>query len=85
MSACGRAVCKHVHAYVHERPDYVRGLLQPALAFVGAVALPILALIMSHRVRTVRVEQCCLWDHGCFHVRMGHLLFCYVPPSIQAS
>jgi hypothetical protein len=60
MSACGRAVCKHVHAYVHERPDYVRGLLQPALAFVGAVALPILALIMSDSVRILRVLQCCL-------------------------
>ena len=29
VSACGRAVCKHVHAYVHERPDYVR---KPAAA-----------------------------------------------------
>lgn len=51
ISACGRAVCKHVRAYLHARPDWTEGLLQPALSYLGAVPVPVLALILSQRVR----------------------------------
>lgn len=50
ISACGRAVCKHVRAYLHARPDWTEGLLQPALSYLGAVPIPVLALILSQRV-----------------------------------
>ncbi len=51
ISACGRAVCKHVRAYLHARPDWTEGLLQPALSYLGAVPIAVLALILSQRVR----------------------------------
>ena len=49
-SACASAVCKHVQAYVHARPDWDQGILEQALDYVGAVPLPMLALISPNKV-----------------------------------
>ncbi len=49
-SACGRAVCKHVRAYLDAHPDWTQGLLQPALSYLGAVPIPVLALVTADRV-----------------------------------
>ena len=49
-SACASAVCKHVQAHVHARPDWDQGILDQALDYVGAVPLPMLALISPNKV-----------------------------------
>ena len=57
-SACASAVCKHVQAYVHARPDWDQGILEQALDYVGAVPLPMLALITPNKVSSWASESC---------------------------
>ncbi|CAK0784759.1 hypothetical protein CVIRNUC_007963 [Coccomyxa viridis] len=52
-SACASAVCKHVQAHVHARPDWDQGMLDQALDYVGAVPLPMLALISPNKDRAL--------------------------------
>ena len=63
MSACGRAACKHVRAYLDARPDWTQGLLQPALSYLGAVPLPVLAPVTADRVRLTSLGEMLMLDN----------------------
>ena len=64
ISACGRAVCKHLREYLDARPDWTEGLLQPALSYLGAVPVPVLALVTGNRVSCTACAGSCHGQQG---------------------
>ena len=64
-AACGRAACKHVRAHLDARPDWTQAMLQPALSYLGALPIPVLALVTAGRVS--------LTVHGRAHVVEGQV------------